>query len=30
MLVPVPTLEELRGMVPDADTSGFRDREDRY
>jgi AbrB family looped-hinge helix DNA binding protein len=30
MLVPVPTLEELRGMIPNADTSGYRDRRDRY
>ena len=30
MLVPVPTLEELRGMIPNADTSGYRDRKDRY
>jgi AbrB family looped-hinge helix DNA binding protein len=30
LLVPVPTLEELRGMIPNADTSGYRDRRDRY
>jgi AbrB family looped-hinge helix DNA binding protein len=30
MLVPVPTLEELRGMIPNADTGDYRDRRDRY
>jgi AbrB family looped-hinge helix DNA binding protein len=30
MLVPVPTLQELRGIAVGADTTGYRDREDRY
>lgn len=30
MLVPVPTLEELRGLAVGADTTGYRDRDDRY
>ncbi len=30
MLVPVPTLEELRGMAKGADPTGYRDRNDRY
>lgn len=29
MLVPVPTLDELIGMAKGADTSGYRDRNDR-
>ena len=29
-LVPVPTLEELRGMFKGADPSNYRDRNDRY
>jgi AbrB family looped-hinge helix DNA binding protein len=30
LLVPVPTREELRGMFKGADTSNYRDRNDRY
>lgn len=30
MLVPVPTLGELRGLAKGADTSDFRDRVDRF
>ena len=30
LVVPVPTLEDLRGMVKGADPSNFRDRNDRY
>jgi AbrB family looped-hinge helix DNA binding protein len=30
MLVPVPTLEELRGIAAGADPTGYRDRNDRY
>ena len=30
MLVPVPTLEELRGIAAGADPSDYRDRNDRY
>ena len=30
MLVPVPELDDLLGMLPDADPTGYRDREDRY
>jgi AbrB family looped-hinge helix DNA binding protein len=29
MLVPVPTLEELRGIARGADATGYRDRDDR-
>ena len=29
-LVPVPTLEELRGIANGADPTGYRDRTDRY
>jgi AbrB family looped-hinge helix DNA binding protein len=29
-LVPVPTLDELRGMFRGADPSDYRDRNDRY
>ena len=29
-LVPVPTLEDLRGIAEGADTSSYRDRNDRY
>jgi AbrB family looped-hinge helix DNA binding protein len=29
-LVPVPTLEELRGIAKGANPEGYRDREDRY
>lgn len=29
MLVPVPTLEELRGIARGADKAGYRDRNDR-
>lgn len=30
MLVPVPTLDELRGIATRADPTGYRDRRDRY
>jgi AbrB family looped-hinge helix DNA binding protein len=30
ILVPVPTREELYGMAQGADTSNYRDRNDRY
>lgn len=30
MLVPVPTIEELRGIAKGADPTGYRDRDDRY
>jgi len=30
MLVPVPELEDLLGIAPDADRTGYRDRNDRY
>lgn len=30
MLVPVPTLKQLRGLAKGADTSGYRDRTDRF
>lgn len=30
VLVPIPTLEELRGIAQGADPTGYRDREDRY
>jgi bifunctional DNA-binding transcriptional regulator/antitoxin component of YhaV-PrlF toxin-antitoxin module len=30
LVMPVPTLEDLRGMAKGADTRGYRDREDRY
>lgn len=30
MLVPVPTLDDLMGIAPDADPEGYRDRDDRY
>jgi AbrB family looped-hinge helix DNA binding protein len=30
MLVPVPELDDLLGILPDADPSGYRDRNDRY
>ncbi len=30
VLVPVPTLEDLKGIARDADTDGYRDRDDRY
>jgi AbrB family looped-hinge helix DNA binding protein len=29
MLLPVPTLKQLRGLAKGADTSNFRDRDDR-
>lgn len=29
-LVPVPTLDDLRGIAKGADPSGYRDRRDRY
>jgi len=29
-LVPVPSLEELRGIARGADTTGYRDRNDRF
>lgn len=30
LLVPVPKLDELMGIAPDADRTGYRDRDDRY
>lgn len=30
VLVPIPTVEELRGIARGADPTGYRDREDRY
>lgn len=30
VIVPVPTLDELHGIAEGADTSGYRDRDDRY
>lgn len=30
MLVPVPQLDDLMGVAPDADPTGYRDRDDRY
>lgn len=30
MLVPVPKLEDLRGIAKGADKEGYRDRNDRY
>ncbi|MBP2558950.1 AbrB family looped-hinge helix DNA binding protein [Neorhizobium galegae] len=30
VLVPVPTRDELRGIAKGADTSNYRDRNDRY
>jgi AbrB family looped-hinge helix DNA binding protein len=30
MLVPVPELEDLLGIAPNAERSGYRDRNDRY
>lgn len=30
LLVPVPTLEDLRGIAKGADPTGYRDRRDRY
>ena len=30
VLVPVPTIEELRGIARGADPEGYRDRDDRY
>lgn len=30
VLVPVPTLEELRGVAKGADAIGYRDRNDRF
>ena len=30
MLVPVPTIDELRGIARGADPTGYRDRDDRY
>jgi AbrB family looped-hinge helix DNA binding protein len=30
VMVPVPTLEDLRGIAEGADSSDYRDREDRY
>lgn len=30
MLVPVPTLDDLIGIAEGADTSGYRDRNDRF
>jgi len=30
MVMPVPSLDSLRGIAKDADTSDYRDRSDRY
>ncbi|EHK56017.1 transcriptional regulator, AbrB family protein [Mesorhizobium alhagi CCNWXJ12-2] len=30
LLVPVPKLEDLMGIAPNADPDGYRDRNDRY
>lgn len=30
MLVPVPRLDDLMGIAPEAERSGYRDRDDRY
>ena len=30
LVMPVPTLENFRGMAKGADVEGYRDREDRY
>lgn len=30
VLVPIPAVEELRGIARGADPTGYRDREDRY
>ena len=30
MLMPVPTIEEVQGVLAGADTSNLRDRNDRY
>ncbi|HEX5276980.1 MAG TPA: AbrB/MazE/SpoVT family DNA-binding domain-containing protein [Fluviicoccus sp.] len=30
LLMPVPTLDALAGLAKDADTTGARDRQDRY
>lgn len=30
LLVPVPRLEDLLGIAPNADREGYRDRDDRY
>jgi AbrB family looped-hinge helix DNA binding protein len=30
LLVPVPTLEDLRGIAKGKDSGGYRDREDRF
>jgi AbrB family looped-hinge helix DNA binding protein len=30
LLVPVPTIEDLRGIAEGADPTGYRDRRDRY
>jgi AbrB family looped-hinge helix DNA binding protein len=30
VLVPIPKLEELRGIAKGADKTGYRDRNDRY
>jgi AbrB family looped-hinge helix DNA binding protein len=30
VLVPIPTLEELRGIARGSDPTGYRDRHDRY
>lgn len=30
LMVPVPTREEIAGMARGADTTGYRDRNDRY
>jgi AbrB family looped-hinge helix DNA binding protein len=30
LIMPVPELDELRGIAPGANTEGYRDRKDRY
>jgi len=30
VLMPIPTIEEIRGVAAGADTEGYRDRDDRY
>jgi AbrB family looped-hinge helix DNA binding protein len=30
LLVPVPSLEDLLGIAPNANRDGYRDRDDRY
>ncbi|MBK4733912.1 AbrB/MazE/SpoVT family DNA-binding domain-containing protein [Noviherbaspirillum pedocola] len=30
LIMPVPELDELRGIAPEAKTEGYRDQKDRY